>query len=327
MVRSSRGRHTAGAMDERAPCSTAGGLDALNIEVVASFDARTIDAALVAGLVEEQFPHWAHLPVQPVPAQGNDNRSFRLGEDLLVRLPSAAGYVPQVAKEQRWLPYLQRHLPVPVPVPVATGLASASYPFPWSVLCWLDGVTALALPPEDQELLARDLAEFLTALQQIDAGAGPLAGEHSFHRGQHPSVYDADVQRCLPLLAQRADLDVRRLERRWDAALATHWPGPPVWFHGDLAAGNVLVADGRVTAVIDFGCCGVGDPACDVAAAWTMLEPTSRDRFRDITGLDDGTWERGRAWALWKAAITVIDGPEDQTRHALRVLRTVAVTA
>ncbi|MEO3774805.1 phosphotransferase [Micromonospora sp. B9E7] len=103
----------------------------------------------------------------------------------------------------------------------------------------------------------------------------------------------------------------------WQAALDATWAGPPVWFHGDIAYGNLLVRDGRLAAVIDFGCCGVGDPACDTVIAWTLLDGASRAAFRDALGLDDAAWTRGRGWALWKALIT-LDEPDPERAAAAR---------
>ena len=290
----------------------------------AEWSPTLLGVELVARLVAAQHPRWADLDVRPVPVQGNDNRTFRLGDELLVRLPSAAGYASQVAKEQRFLPVLADALPLPVPVPVAAGVPGEGYPFPWSVLRWLPGETVLAAPPTDRRALAADLAAFLAALQSVPTTGAPPAGEHSWYRGAHPSCYDADVQRCLPAIERVPGLDLRRLRRLWDDALATSWHGPPVWFHGDVAAGNLMVRDGRLCAVLDFGCCGIGDPACDLAAAWTVLDPGGRDVLRAGVGADDGTWERGRAWALWKAALMVSDGTAEEAASAVTVLRRVA---
>ncbi|MFC3688741.1 aminoglycoside phosphotransferase family protein [Aquipuribacter hungaricus] len=287
-----------------------------------------IDADLVRRLVAAQHPRWRHLPVRPVPVQGHDNRSYRLGEELIVRLPTEQGYVPAVAKEQRWLPRLAPRLPCPVPLPVAAGEPGEGYPFPWSVLRWVPGETALVRLPADTGPLARDLAGFVLALQACPAEDGPLAGAHSFARGQHPSVYDAEVRRSLPRLRGlpgAEDLDVDALARVWDGALATRWDGPPRWFHGDLAAGNVLVgADDRLAGVVDLGTCGVGDPACDLTVAWTVLDRPGREVFRGLVGADEGTWERGRAWVLWKAALVAAEEPGSRA-VALELLRLVLV--
>ena len=260
-----------------------------------------IDAALVRRLVTAQLPQWADLPVAPVEVDGWDNRTYRLGDELSVRLPTAAGYEPAVDKEDRWLPVLAPRLPLPVPVPVALGQPTEEYPFRWSVRRWLDGETARH-DRLDQVGFAEDVAGFLRALWSVEAGGGPAAGAHSFFRGCDPAHYDDETRAALAGLDGR--VDTRRATAVWDEALAATWDGPAVWFHGDVATGNLLVRDGRLAAVIDFGTAGVGDPACDLVLAWTFLSGTGRRAFREAARQDDGTWARARGWALWKALVT-----------------------
>lgn len=268
------------------------------------------DAALVAALVAEQLPRWRHLPVVPVRRQGWDNRTFRLGEELSVRLPSAGQYVAAVAKEARVLPHLAEHLPLPVPVPVATGAPSGAYPFPWSVRRWLAGTTVEDAEGLDRTTLAEDLGGWLGALRRVPAGPGPMAGSHGHYRGCHPSVYGDQVQAALDDLGDA--VDVAACRRTWLEATTTAWPGVPVWVHGDVAVGNLLVQDGRLSAVIDFGGCGLGDPACDLVIAWTYLTGTERQAFAAAVDLPDDTWARARGWALWKALVTLTgrSGPD-----------------
>lgn len=264
-----------------------------------------ITTSLVRSLIAEQFPHWAGLPVTPVDRQGWDNRTFRLGDRLSVRLPSADGYVPAVEKENRWLPELAGHLPLPVPSPVAVGRPGAGYPFPWSVRHWLDGTTVEAAAHLDRSRLASDLGAFLTTLRQAPV-PGPAAGRHSFYRGCHPSAYGDEVEQALDRLGDTVDAAACRTV--WAQALTSAWPSAPVWFHGDISVGNLLARDGRLSAVIDFGTCGVGDPACDLVIAWTWLAGAERRTFREAVGLDPDTWRRARGWALWKALITLGEG-------------------
>ena len=264
---------------------------------------RDITPEVVRCLVSTQFPGWGDLPVVPVDVDGWDNTTYRLGEHLSVRLPSAAGYVPQVAKEHRWLPVLAPHLPVPVPRPVARGGPGCGFPRPWSVYEWLPGRAATAATVAEPVSLARDLASFLRVLRAVDAGDGPPAGAHSFFRGASPATYDADTRAAIAALAD--EVDAPASDRVWERALESSWEGAPVWVHGDITPSNLLVDEGgALGAVIDFGCCCVGDPACDVAIAWTFFEGESREAFRAGLGLDESTWERGRGWALWKALIT-----------------------
>jgi aminoglycoside phosphotransferase (APT) family kinase protein len=262
-----------------------------------------IDADLARRLVASQFPAWTHLSIEPVNPGGWDNRTFRLGERMLVRLPSAAPYAAQVEKEQLWLPRLAPRLPLAVPAPVAIGAPGEGYPWPWWVYAWLEGEPATASRISDPVRFAADLAGFLRALHAIDAREGPPPGAHNFHRGGPLATYDDETRRAIAALGDR--IDAGSATAVWEAALAARWTGPPVWVHGDFAAGNLLVRDGALSAVIDFGCCAVGDPACDLAIAWTFLEGEAREAFRAALPLDAGVWARGRGWTLWKALIVM----------------------
>ncbi|MFI7076329.1 aminoglycoside phosphotransferase family protein [Micromonospora sp. NPDC049903] len=260
-----------------------------------------IDAGLVRRLIARQFPHWADLPVSPVERDGHDNRTYRLGETMTVRLPTAAGYVPAVAKENEWLPRLTPELPVAVPSILGTGIPGEGYPFPWSVRGWLPGETADLAGVDDTVRFAVAVGGFVLALQSCDPTGGPAAGEHSFFRGASPAHYDQETRHLLSALT--GQIDVVRAAAVWEAALAAEWRGSPVWFHGDIAVGNLLVVDGKLAAVIDFGTSGVGDPACDLVIAWTLFSGSSRHAFRETVGQDEGTWARARGWALWKAML------------------------
>lgn len=272
-----------------------------------------IDAALVRRLVSAQFPQWAELPVRPVAEGGWDNRTFHLGEDLAVRLPSARRYAAAVEKEQDWLPRLAPQLPIPISVPVAMGEPAEGFPWRWSVLRWLPGDTAAAAQPRDLRRFARELADFLLALQRADAEGGPPPGRHSFHRGGDLSVYDEEVRTALARVGDR--VDVRRAEALWDAALSASFEGPRVWVHGDVAPTNLLVHGDRLAGVIDFGQCCVGDPACDLGIAWTFFDTDAREAFFARLGPDPGLLARARAWTLWKALIVVADLPGTNQRQ------------
>lgn len=265
-------------------------------------DGFKIDIALVSRLVAAQFPQWADLPIRPVAWDGWDNRTFHLGERMKVRLPSAEGYVAQVEKEHRWLPRLAPLLPLAVPTPLALGRPGFGYPWPWSVYGWIEGETASVERIADLAGFAAELGRFLVALQRIDAAGGPLAGEHNFFRGGPLSVYDAETRQTIAAVAR--DIDAGGATEVWEAALAARWRGPRVWVHGDIAVGNLLVKEGGLRAIIDFGSSGVGDPACDLVIAWTFFAGESRDAFRAAVPADSATWARARGWALWKALIT-----------------------
>jgi aminoglycoside phosphotransferase (APT) family kinase protein len=284
------------------------GFDSMNADGTDSLDRApvpVIDASLVGRLIREQFPQWGHLPVRPVELDGVDNCTFHLGDEMTVRLPSSKGYRLQVDKEQRWLPVLAPHLPLPIPVPLARGLPGEGYPFNWSVCRWLDGENASAERIDDMTDFATTLADFLNTLRRIDATGGPKPGQHNFFRGGPLDTYDAETRHAIEALT--GQIDTEAATAMWNAAMAATWRGTPVWFHGDVAAGNLLVRDGRLAAVIDFGTSGIGDPACDVIIAWTLLSGDSRDVFRDALSVDSATWARGRGWALWKALITLVD--------------------
>jgi len=276
--------------------------------VTGASDGRAgITTGLVRRLLAEQAPWWSDLPVEPVPVDGWDNRTYRLGEALTVRLPTAEWYVPSVEKENRWLAILAPALPLPIPHPIFMGRPGTGYPFPWSVRHWLPGEPAAVSNVADFPTLAEAVGKFLVALQQADAAGGPAAGGHSLHRGAPLAFYDDEIRRNLAELVDR--VDAAHATAVWEAALKTTWAGPPVWFHGDVAVGNLLVRDGHLAAVIDFGTCGVGDPACDLVLAWTFLSGPARERFRRTVGHDEATWARARGWALWKAVISMTGDP------------------
>ncbi|MGH3158498.1 MAG: aminoglycoside phosphotransferase family protein, partial [Streptosporangiaceae bacterium] len=201
-----------------------------------------ITAELVTRLVAAQFPHWAGLPVRPVPLSGWDNATFRLGGELSVRLPRRPGTAAQVAKEHRWLPVLARELPLPIPEPVAQGGPGCGYPWLWSVYRWLGGEAAATGRVADRSRFAADLAGFLTGLYRIDPAGGPPPGAHNFFRGGPLLTYDAQTREAIAALGGMVDAGA--VTEVWEAALAAAWHGPAVWVHGDVSAGNLLVEVG-----------------------------------------------------------------------------------
>ncbi|MES2198889.1 MAG: aminoglycoside phosphotransferase family protein [Chlamydiota bacterium] len=260
-----------------------------------------IDASLVRRLIASQFPQWKELSIDPVATSGWDNRTFHLGKDMSIRLPSAADYELQVTKEHQWLPQLAPQLPLPIPVPLAMGKPEYGYPWKWSIYRWLEGETAASAKTGDLVELAIDLADFLTALQRIDATGGPLPGLHSFFRGGSLSVYNNETRRSITSLKDK--IDTSSATEVWEAALSTSWKHPPVWIHGDISVGNLLVQKDKLCAVIDFGQLAVGDPACDLAINWMLFHGKSREAFQKALPLDKGTWARARGWTLWKALV------------------------
>jgi aminoglycoside phosphotransferase (APT) family kinase protein len=244
-----------------------------------------VDEAFVRALVDEQFPEGRDLPLERVEPTGTDNAIFRLGDELAVRLPKREGAMRGDDKEHEWLPRLAPHLPVDVPRPVALGDG-------WSIVTWLEGE-----PPLGRTIAPDELAALLHALQGCDATGGPQPGAQ---RGNPLFTRDERVQAALE------HLDVPLAREPWERACgAPAWRGPPVWLHADLDARNVLVRDGHLTGVIDWGCLGVGDPAVDVAAAFKLLDANGRTRFRDAFAIDDPTWIRAMGWALSQALIAL----------------------
>jgi aminoglycoside phosphotransferase (APT) family kinase protein len=280
-----------------------------------------LDTSVARRLVDSQFPQWSGLPITGVEHDGWDNRTFRLGSELSVRLPSGAWYAQQVAKEQRWLPVLAPQLPLPIPVPVAEGEPDAWFPYPWSVYRWIDGELATHARIDDMPGFAAALAGFLNALARADASGGPEPGPHNFFRGGPLATYADETHDAIAKLGSEISRDA--VQRVWQDAMSTAWERDPVWFHGDVAVGNLLVRDGRLAAVLDFGSSGVGDPACDTVIAWTFLSGASRARFRADYVADAGTWSRGRGWCLWKALISLVGHLENDSPDAALARRDI----
>ncbi|GHH46397.1 aminoglycoside phosphotransferase family protein [Streptomyces candidus] len=256
-----------------------------------------IDTALVRRLVDTQFPQWAGLPLRPVVPGGSDHVIHRLGEELAVRLPRHPGAIGQAGKEFRWLPRLAPHLPLAVPVTTAVGKPGFGYPWPWAVSRWLEGEVATVDSLGDSTGAAVELARFLRALQRCaPPGIPPTAAREELAgwslAGRHGATRSAIAE-------VGGVFDATAMTGLWDAAMdAPAWDRPPVWFHGDFHTGNLLTFDGRLSAVIDFGGLGIGDPACDLMIAFTLMTSAGRAAFRDTLGVDDATWLRGRGWAM-----------------------------
>ncbi|MER5324125.1 aminoglycoside phosphotransferase family protein [Streptosporangium roseum] len=256
-----------------------------------------IDAALVRRLVDTQFPQWAELPLELLHPAGSDHVIYRLGEELSVRLPRHADAIGQAQKESEWLPRLAAHLPLAIPAPVGMGEPGFDYPWRWAVSRWLDGEVATVEALADSSGAAVELAGFLTALQRF-APEEIAAVEAREDLTIRPL---ADRDRATRAAIAKVDglFDTAAMTELWNAALsAPGWDRPPVWVHGDFHTGNLLIDNGRLSAVIDFGGLGIGDPACDLTIAFTLMSAGSRAAFRAALGVDDATWIRGRGWAL-----------------------------
>ncbi|MGW5362069.1 aminoglycoside phosphotransferase family protein [Actinopolymorpha pittospori] len=278
------------------------------------------DEALVRRLLAGQFPQWADLPIRLVASYGTDHDVYRLGEDLAVRLPRIGWATGQAAKEAEWLPKLAAHLPLALPVQLAMGRPAEGYPFDWSVYEWLPGENANGTL-DDLCQAAVDLAAFVHALRGVDTTGAPPRPRGG--RGGPLAECDEDVRRSIAQLGDR--IDGQLALRSWEESLGVPpWSAREVWVHGDLLPGNLLVVDGQLSAVIDFGCLNVGDPACDLQPAWNVFAGDSRARFRAELDVDDASWLRGRGWALYQAVMALPyywdtnPGMIRQATHALR---------
>lgn len=255
------------------------------------------------------MPDYADAPVRRLASSGSTNALFRLGDEYIIRLPRQPGGSATISKEATWLPALGPRLPVSVPDVVAVFEPDRDYPERWSVVRWIEGEHPKVIDPETpvdprREDLARDLAALLQAFRQADVPSDAVGDPHlQWYRGEPLATMDQDtrknIEHCRSLGDFEFDLDAA--ERIWDEAMKL--PGAadratPRWYHGDLAAENLLVQDARLTAVLDFGGLSIGDPTVDLVVAWELLDPPARDLFRRQLGVDDATWLRGRAWAL-----------------------------
>ncbi|GAB2596063.1 aminoglycoside phosphotransferase family protein [Kribbella endophytica] len=263
-------------------------------------DQAEIDELLVERLVASQFPEWAGLAVSAIPSSGTVNAMYRLGEELTVRLPLVEGGVSDIFTEYEWVPRLAPYLPVEVPLPVRLGEPGFGYPWAWSVNRWITGDVPLAAdlqtaaPVAGQ--LALDLARLVAAFRAVDLPDAPRG-----HRGGPLIQEDAETRDALAQL--EGAIDTSAAVAAWEAGLAVPQTEPDLWLHADLMPGNLLVREGRLAAVLDFGCVGTGDPACDLIPAWNLLPSSARETFRAAVGADDSQWIRGRARALSMALI------------------------
>lgn len=267
-------------------------------------DKLELDVSIIRRLLAAQFPQWADLPIEYLRSSGTDHAIFRLNDDMAIRLPLLRRVVDQVHKEQRWLPVLAPHLPLQIPVPIGKGAPGEGYPWHWSVYRWLEGEDATVRPIADEQAAAIALARFVNALRKVDPTGGPSPGEHNFGRGVPLTLRDARTREAIHKLDDV--LDAGELTAAWEDALrAPAWDRRPVWIHGDLSPLNLLVERGELNGVIDFGAMAIGDPACDLLCAWTVLSGDGRQVFRDALGVDDATWARGRGWALSVGLIVI----------------------
>jgi aminoglycoside phosphotransferase (APT) family kinase protein len=257
-----------------------------------------IDEELVERLLAAQFPQLADLPISAVPSTGTVNAIYRLGDQLCARLPRVASWAKDLEKEVTWLPKLAPYLSLRIPEPLATGQATSDYPFPWAIYRWIDGHPYRDDLVHDERQAAADLARFVIELHQVNLLGAP--------RGGRKPLRELDATTRVAIEASRGVIDSDAAAVAWESALeAPVWDGTPVWIHTDLLRPNLLVDRGRLCAVIDFGGVGVGDPAADVIAAWSVFSRVGRAVFRAALAVDDGTWNRARGYALHQALLII----------------------
>jgi aminoglycoside phosphotransferase (APT) family kinase protein len=255
-------------------------------------DKVSTSVSLVARLLATQFPQWADLPIKPVPSDGTQHALYRLGEDMVVRLPQVEDADGQARKEFQWLPLLAPCLPLAIPIPLVMGNPADGYPWHWSIYRWFEGDTAATDRIANPRQAATDLGKFISALQRVDPADGPPSA-----RGRSLAERDPYTRAAIASLDGMIDADATTAA--WEASLmAPARESAPVWVHGDLFPSNILVKDGRLSAIIDFGDAGLSDPACDMLGAWSFLPVDVHDFFRTELSVSDATWVRGRGWAL-----------------------------
>ena len=263
-------------------------------------DQVDVDAETVAELIQDQFPRWGGQRVRLLRSTGTVNAVFRVGDGLSARFPlrpaAAAEVLAVLEAEARASAELARVSPFPAPEPVALGEPGAGYPMPWSVQTWVPGTVASIADPSGSNAFAQDLAAFITALRTAGTRGRRFSGKG---RGGVLTHHDTWMDTCF----ERSEglLDVPRLRRLWGRLRELPRTGADVMSHGDLIPGNVLVAGGRLSGVLDTGGFGPADPALDLVSAWHLLQPGPRDLLRRTLGCDDLEWERGKAWAFEQA--------------------------
>ena len=276
-----------------------------------------IDNKLVESLVQKQLPQYSNLPITSVKQQGHDNRTFHLGNDMLIRMPSGQDYASKVEIEQKYLPKLAPHISLKIPRPIHMGKSSKDYPFNWSIYEWIEGDSLNQISKNKLNLaeVAKDLASFIKELHKIDTKDAPMAGKHNFYRGVGIDVYFDDAISYIKKLEDI--IDSKKAVSVMEEAINSKWEREPVWIHGDLATPNILIKDNKVNAIIDFGGMAIGDPACDLVLYWNFFEGKSQSIFKSELNLDKDTWDRAKGWALWKACFELVQMEGEKSEGAV----------
>jgi len=277
---------------------------------------------VVKKLVKDQFPQWSSLPIKPVKQSGFDNVTFHLGDDFSVRLPRLKSFSTQPLREHQWLHKLAPNLSVQIPRVVALGEPAKEYPWHWSVCRWIEGTSFNAYTRSELQQFAVPLANFLKELHAIDGAGGLEPGEENFFHGASPKVNDAKVQEAFKTIDRY--IDIKAAKETWSRAIESEITESPVWFHGDMNTGNFIMKDGKLSAVIDFGTMGVGDPACDLKIAWTLFDKPARELFKNHLGYDDDMWDRAKGWALYNNSIYGLAFTKNQTPDGIQYCKKIA---
>jgi aminoglycoside phosphotransferase (APT) family kinase protein len=275
-----------------------------------------IDAGLVQGMLAEQFPALASLPIVSVPSSGTMNAIYRIGPDLYARLPRVARAVADLERERQWLPWLASQLPLPIPEPVGEGHPNEAYPLPWALYRWLEGSTYSDECVRDETQAACDLAQFVLALRRLDPSGVPRAGRRPLR--------ELAARTRTAIAEARGVIDTDAALSAWEEAIETPpWQGEARWIHTDLLRPNILIRAGRISAIIDFGAAGAGDPAADLIAAWSVFGPAGRKAYLSIASMDDDARRRARGFALHQAALIIPYYAETNPGFVAHAQRTV----
>ncbi|MFC4872614.1 aminoglycoside phosphotransferase family protein [Negadavirga shengliensis] len=255
-------------------------------------------------LLKDQFLNWAEIPLKPINSSGSDNFLYRLGKDLIIRIPRHQAAAHQLKKECFWLEKIHKYSPIAIPEPVSIGRPNEYYPFYWSIYRWIEGETYSVDKFSNSEKAVESLVQFISYLQRIDIKGGPKPSKENNFRGVPLMIRDLKTREAINALPDFYSKTL--MTEIWNFALtAPAWNKRPVWIHGDLHWGNILTKGDKIVGVIDFGCLGVGDPANDIMSAWVLFSPLARQKFREMLQIDKGTWIRGMGWALSWAAVAL----------------------
>ena len=263
-------------------------------------DEFEVSESLVRKLIENQCPQWASLFIKSIDSSGTVHALFRLGSEYVIRLPRIEGAIVNMKKEWKWLPKLAPLLKVPISEPVFKGKPAADYPWCWTVARWHNGDNPSFEQENELEWVAKDLAHFINDLHQIELPNGPAS-----RRGTALNEQNFDEETRKAILELEGEIDTKFVTSLWNyLSNRPAWDRYPVWIHGDLLPGNIILQNQRLQAVIDFSDVGVGDPACDLVISWCLFNSNSQEIFRkSLKDIDEHTWERGRGWALSIALI------------------------